>query len=467
MADTKVKDAIAIVGMACRFAGSSSVRDYWLRILSGESAFSDNDDPDARHFLAGDPSEFGHLVSLRGGYLKELWHVNPAAIDSTAAISGTNPEIALVSDLVMQILKGSDFNLKSVQRDRIGLLLGYSPEINNAMVNWVQLGIGVDQMLELMRKAFPHGSTEQFETLRKSLVSALPSYDSRNITGILNRSILPVITRHFDIKGPSFCINNGSQSSSIALQTGCDSLLSGRADIVITGGVQGVVSPQYMMPFSRLGILSKSPESHPYGRNADGMIFGEGAGLVVLKRLEDAIRDQDRIFAIVRSVSATSEGNTPRNGESLISSYRTACSKAGIPVSTIKLIEGEGSAFPQQDRDEIRALSTVYSGGDKLAPGTVAIGSAKALIGHTEAAAGIAGVIKVALSLYHRVIPPSQEADRPGEQLKLHDTPFYLNLSPRPWVHNDQGFPRRAAVSTMSYDGLSSCIILEQFRDTP
>lgn len=465
MPDSLGEDLVAIVGISCRFAGCVDLRDFWLRILSGKHAFSDNADPEAARFLSLDASSFGHVTTLRGGYLKDLWQINPSAIDiPPSSLSGVNPEYALTSDLVQQALKSTDYSIKSISRDRIGLILGYSPQLGAAEVNWCQHGIVIDQTLDIIRRCFPHGSTEQFESLRKSLLSALPQYDSRNIHTLFSQAMLGIIADHFDICGPSFLINAGTTSSHLSIQAGCDALLSRRADMVIAGGVQSVVSPQHLMPFSKLGLLSKSETTHPYGRDADGILLGEGAGIVILKRLEDAIRDEDRIYSIVRGVSAASSGSNIKNGNALVSSVKNACKQSGTPASSVKLIEGEGSAFPQQDKDEIKALASVYSGSGKLEPGTVALGSVKGLIGHTGSASGIAGIIKTVLSLYHRIIPPSQEAERPTDLLKQIETPFYLNMAPRPWIHNDQGLPRRAAVTSMTYTGDAACVILEQFR---
>ena len=468
MADISGNDTVAIVGMACRFAGCANLRDYWLRILSGTPAFSDSPDPEAQRFLSGDPSRFSHVSTLRGGYLRDLWQTNPAALDiPAAALPGIAPECALTADLMLQSARSGDFAAKAPAHDRIGLFLGYTPHLDSASVNWCQHGIVVDQTVDLIRRCFPHGSTEQFETLRQSLESTLPRYDSRNITTLFGDSIISLITDRFDICGPAYCINAGANSSHLAIQAGCDALLSRRVDLVAVGGVQSVLSPQALMPYSKLGVLSKSNAIHPYGQDADGILLGEGAGILALKRLDDAIRDQDRIFAVIRAVSTATSGNSAAGGKALASAIRSACRLSETPSGSIALVEGEGAAYPLQDRNEVKAMASVCAAEGLTQPGTIALGSVKALIGHTGSAAGIAGTIKAALALYHRVIPPSQEAERPNTQLKLQETPFYLNLSPRPWIHNDQGLPRRAAVTAMSYEGSSSCLILEQYRGTP
>ncbi len=465
MVDNPAKDAVAIVGLSCRFAGCADLRAFWLRILSGEPAFSDCADPDARRFLARDASQFGHVPTLRGGYLQDLWQASPSALDIPAAsLQSANPEFALASDLVQQAMKSAEKSLKSVPRDRLGLIVGHSPQMDAASVNWVQHGIAVDQTVDIIRRCFPHGSTEQFEALRASLVAALPQFDSRNARTLLSHAMVPLLTEHFDISGPSFAINSGGVSSHLAIIAACDALNARRADTVVAGGVQGVVSPQYMMPYAKLGLLSKSDAMHPFGQDADGLLLGEGGGFAVLKRLEDAVRDEDRIYAIIRAGASAAGGKGEKNGAALTASCRAACRATSVTPSSVKLVEGEGSAIPAQDRDEVRSIAAVYADGDRPGAGTVALGSVKGLVGHTGPAAGVAGLVKASLALYHRVIPPAQDAGRPGGQLKLGDTPYYLNLSPRPWIHNDQGFPRRAAVTALTYDGYGACLLLEQFR---
>ena len=465
MAEPTGKDAVAIVGLSCRFAGCADVRAFWLRVLAGEPAFSDSPDPDARRFLARDPGQFGHLPTIRGGYLQDLWQASPSALDIPAsALPATNPEFALASDLLLQALRNAGDSVKSVPRDRIGLIVGHAPQMDAASVNWVQHGIVVDQTVDLVRRCFPHGSTEQFEALRASLVAALPQYDSRNAHLLFSHAILPLLTEHFDISGPAFAVNAGGISSQLAVVAALNALRAHLADVVVAGGIQGVVSPQYMMPYAKLGLLSKSDAMHPFGQDADGLLLGEGGGLIVFKRLEDAIRDEDRIYAILLSGTSAAGGTGAKNGTSLTASCRTACRQAGIEPSSVKFIEGEGAALPAQDKDEVRALAAVSADGGRPVPGTIALGSVKGLVGHTGPAAGAAGLVKTTLALYHRVIPPSQEAGRPNAQLKLGETPFYLNFAPRPWIHNDQGSPRRAAVTALTFDGYAACLIMEQFR---
>lgn len=445
-------DAIAIVGMSCRFAGCIDVKAYWRRILSSESAFSEN--TEARRFLSRDPSQFGHLPTARGAFLGDLWQVSPSALPTGS--QPLSPEHALACELVRQALADAPDSAKSVRHDRIGIVVGMAPQMDTAAANWFQLGIGVDQTVEALRRCFPHGTTEQFEAVRASLAASLPRYDSRTAQSLLSHAILPVLAGRFDINGPAYAVNSGDTSSHLAVIAAAGDIACGRADMAIVCGVRGAVTPQYMMPYARLGVLSKSDAMHPYGRDADGILLGEGGGALVLRRLSDAVRDGDRVYAVFQA-GASAAGGT-KNGGALAASLKAAC--GAVPAASIELVEGEGAAIPQADRDEVRALSSAW--GPSFRPGAAALGSATGLVGHVGPAAGIAGIVKAALAIHNRVIPPSQEASSPGGQLKLGETPFYLNMAPRPWIHDDLGSPRRAAVCALTREGFGAAILLEQ-----
>ena len=207
-------------------------------------------------------------------------------------------------------------------------------------------------------------------------------------------------------------------------------------------------------------------------RYRDALREGRSCRSVELINEEEATLAHDLLLLTNKPVlyvcnvddASAAGGNVAKNGASLTTVCRAVCRQAEIDPASVRLVEGEGSALPAQDKDEVRSIAAVYAEGKRPTAGTVALGSVKGLIGHTGPASGAAGLIKAALSLYQRVIPPSQDAGRPNAQLKLGETPFYLNLSPRPWIHNDQGFPRRAAVTALTFDGYAACLLLEQFR---
>ncbi len=457
-------DRIAITGMACRFAGSEDLRAFWRRILAGVPALSDATDSEAFRFHVPDSKVFNRVTTLRGGYLRELWQTLPASVGLTpAALAGANPEHAMVLDLAAQAFRDAGYADKSPPRERTALILGYAPHMDPATVNWVQQGVVIDQTLDLVRRCFPHGSTQTFETLRQNLQQCLPEYDSRNTLGLIHSSILARLAQRFDLQGPGYVVNAACASALAALQSAMDELRAGRADVALAGGLAGVLTPQLMMPFRHLGYLSKHPVPHPFGRDADGTLLGEGGGLLVLKRLEDARRDGDRVYALLRGVGIAMDGQGQDREDGQVHALQHVLSQSGVAPDSIAMIEAHGSGISSQDRSEIRALAPLFGGARSRA--AVAIGSVKALIGHCGAAAGAAGVIKAALGLYHRIIPPAQDALHPHPQLKLGDSPFYLNLHPRPWVHNDAGQPRRAGVNVNALGGLSAHALLEQMQE--
>ncbi len=461
----ELEQRVAIVGLACRFAGSDGLRPYWQRILNGQPAFSDPPDGEASRFLNVNADRFSRVATLRGGYLRELWQVNAAALGTQVTqLAGMNPEQALALDLVAQALRDAGYSEKrSLPREETALILGYAPYMDQTTINWVQQGLVVDQTLDLIRRCFPHGQTQEFETLRTNLLQALPAIDSRAATGFFHQILVSRIAQRHDLQGAAQAIDMESISTHVALQSAMDELLAHRADLVITGGIQGAISPQLLMPFNLLGYLSRLGAVRPFGRDADGTLLGEGGGILILKRLADAQRDGDRIYAVLRGVGLATSMRDKDHEAGLALAIERCHRQTGVEPDSVALLEAHGSGVATQDRQEVVALGSVYDSAGRQ-PGSMALGSVKALVGHCGFAAGAAGVIKAALALYHRIIPPAQEAGHPHTQLKLEETPFALNRHARPWVHNDAGAPRRAGVAALAIGGFSAYLLLEQMR---
>lgn len=449
---------IAIVGMACRFAGADGLRAFWRNILSGESSISEP--------AAAPGGAASRPATLRGGYLHDLWRATPALHGLPgAALPGINPEQLLALELAAAAIRDAGYGDKPLPRERTAVILGYAPLLEPAGVNWVLQGVAVDQTLDLVRRLFPHGTAEQFDTLRRNLLGCLPELDSRTLPGLLRNSLAGRIANRLDVAGAAYVVDSACASALLALRHAVAELREGQADVVLTGGVQGLLSPAGLLPFDRLGLLSHHEQPQPFGREADGTLFGEGGGLLLLKRRADAERDGDRVYAYLAGVAAAADGRSKDlfqpHEESLTRALARAHQQARATPESVELIETHGSGIPGQDRAEIRALSSLY-GPRRGAWPTLALGTLKAQIGHCGAAAGAAGIIKAALGLYHRILPPTGGVTRPHPALRLAETPFFLNATPRPWVHNDTGAPRRAGVATMAFGGVSAYALLEQ-----
>jgi acyl transferase domain-containing protein len=219
------------------------------------------------------------------------------------------------------------------------------------------------------------------------------------------------------------------------------------------------------MVFNTLQALSRLPALRPFDSEADGTMLAEGVGIVVLKRLADAQRDRDRVYAVVKGVGVSSDGKfsallAPRmEGEAL--AIRRAYQAAGVDPATVGLIEAHGTGIPLGDSTEIHALTEVF--GIRTGPRPhCAVGSVKSMIGHCISAAGIAGFIKAALALHHKILPATIGCETPNPALRLDRAPFYINLTTRPWIHGKVNTPRRAAVSAMGFGGINAHCVLEE-----
>jgi acyl transferase domain-containing protein len=219
------------------------------------------------------------------------------------------------------------------------------------------------------------------------------------------------------------------------------------------------------MVFCQLEAISRRGRILPFDARADGTLLGEGLAMLVLRRREDAERDGDRVYALVGGVGVASDGRGPgllaprREGEVL--AMRRAYDDAAVSPSSIGLLEAQGTATPVGDATEVAAIEEVFGPCPDSGP-SIAMGSVKSMIGHIIPASGAAGLIKVALSLHHRVLPPTL-CEEPDPRLGLERTACYLNTSTRPWVHGADG-PRRAAISAFGFGGINAHAILEEHR---
>ncbi len=232
-------------------------------------------------------------------------------------------------------------------------------------------------------------------------------------------------------------------------------LAAGRCDLAVTGGLDTFNDMFMYMCFSKTPALSPSGEARPFDAEADGTILGEGLGIVVLKRLVDARRDGDRVYAVIRSIGTSSDGKGQAvyapSAAGQAQALRRAYGLAGISPATVEMVEAHGTGTRVGDATELLALEDVFQG-ERSGGAWCALGSVKSQVGHTKAAAGAAGLIKAALALHHKVLPPTLKVRQPIESLARGHSPFYLNTEARPWFPNHNG-PRRAGVSAFGFGG--------------
>ena len=274
----------------------------------------------------------------------------------------------------------------------------------------------------------------------------MPPFEAVTIPGQLTNTTAGRLAERLDLHGASFVVDAAGASSLVALDLGSRALIERRADLVLAGGVY--VEADVDFPFVSFlpGVLSRSGAARPFSADADGLIPGEGVGVVVLKRLRDAERAGDRIYAVLKGVGLASDGQSrglaSPSSKGHARAIRRAHRVSGTDPATVGLIEGHGLAVPAADRAEIRALRRVFP---PPKSGTRVLGGVSSQIGYAMAAAGMAGLIKTALALHHRLLPPTGCANCPSPALA--GSGLELLSAARPWIHGDAQNPRRAGVN--------------------
>ncbi|MEO0932743.1 MAG: acyltransferase domain-containing protein, partial [Cyanobacteria bacterium J06641_2] len=256
-------------------------------------------------------------------------------------------------------------------------------------------------------------------------------------------------------------------SSLAALKMAIAELIDHRCDMMLTGGVDTDNSVSAYISFSKTPAVSPGDKVKPFDAKSDGMMLGEGLGMVVLKRLSDAERDNDKIYAVIKGIGTSSDGRfksiyAPRK-EGQIKALQRAYEDAGFDPGTVNLVEAHGTGTMAGDPTEFASLREYFSE-DNSKGQHIALGSVKSQIGHTKAAAGAASLIKTALALHHKVLPPSINVTQPNPKLNIKNSPFYLNTETRPWIRAKGEAPRRAGVSSFGFGGTNYHVVLEEYN---
>jgi len=274
-----------------------------------------------------------------------------------------------------------------------------------------------------------------------------------------------VIARELGLGGLCFTLDAACASSLYAVKLAQEELRSGRADVMLAGGVCRPDCLYTQVGFSQLRALSPSGRCAAFDATADGLVVGEGCGILVLKRLKDALAHGDRIWGVIRGIGLSNDmrGNLlAPDSEGQIRAMTAAYDQAGWRPSDVDLIECHGTGTPVGDRTEIQSLVRMWTDAHPGA-GSCAIGSVKSTIGHLLVAAGAAGTIKTLMAMDRKTLPPSLHFDAPPQGSPLHAGPFYVPTAPAPWPRRADGTPRRAAVSAFGFGGINAHLLLEEW----
>ncbi|GAC1633358.1 MAG: beta-ketoacyl synthase N-terminal-like domain-containing protein [Nevskia sp.] len=456
---------IAIIGMAGAYAGARDAASYWQNILDKVDAVDEAGAEWAGPYLDPSAKSNDRIYTTRGGFLKDNAEVDLSELGVMPnTLDGGEPDHMLALRFARDALLDSGYLAKPFNRERCGIVLGRGTYANRGILTMVQHGLIMDQTIELVRGLRPDMSEAELAALKAALKQQLPPYNAEMV-GLLTPTVIAgLIANRLDLMGPNFIVDAACASSLIAIEVAVRELQSGRCDMMITGGVQAQCPPQLYMQFCQLNALSRG-QLRPFQKGADGTLLGEGVGLIVLKKLAAAEADGDRIYAVIKGIGTASDGKakgllTPRlEGEIL--ALRRAYESSGIDPASIGLIEAHGTGTRVGDRTEIESLTAMFGPRCGDLP-HIALGSVKSMISHCLPAAGSASMIKTALALHHKLLPP-MICDEIDPDLQIERTPFYINTEARPWIHGGP-HPRRAGVNAFGFGGINAHVILEEYR---
>jgi len=455
---------IAVIGVGAMYPGSTSAAGFWSDIVNSKDRITD---VPRTHWLAEDyvhpePVTPDKIPSARGGFLSPVdfspldFGLVPNAVEAT----DTSQLLALL--VARQVLEDAARGpFERLDRSRTGVVLGVASatELVAHMSGRLQLPVWE----RAMRRA---GLAEdEIERVSGELAECYVPWQENTFPGLLGNVVAGRVASRFDLGGTNCVVDAACASSLAALEIAVNQLQLGQADLMISGGVDTLNDILMYMCFAQTGALSPNGQCRPFSSFADGTILGEGLGMVALKRLEDAERDGDAVYAVLRGLGSSSDGRAksiyaPRP-EGQASCLRRAYESAGYSAATVELLEAHGTGTVAGDAAELRSMRMVFDEAGARQK-SCALGSVKSQIGHTKAAAGAAGLLKAIFALHHQVLPPTIGVEAPNPTDDLIDSPFYLNTEARPWIR-DGAHPRRAGVSSFGFGGTNFHVTLEEY----
>jgi acyl transferase domain-containing protein len=408
------------------------------------------------------------IYCKKGGFLGSHFAFNPLKYGTMPrTVEGAEPDQFLVLRTVVEAMEDAGYLHKRIDGTRVSIILGRGNYLGAGLSALLQRGLITQQTLDIIKGLHPEFTQEHLDEIKAALRRSLPEFGPETAPGLIPNITTGRVANRLDFMGKNFTVDAACASSLIASELGIQGLVSGQDDVVLAGGVHVFTNVPFLQVFAAMRALSPTSSIRPFDEHCDGTMPGEGVGIIVLKRLEDAEEAGDRIYAVIKGTGSSSDGKAksvtaPRvHGEEL--AVRRAYDSSGIPPETIQLIEAHGTGTPVGDAAEIETLHRVF--GSRIGgPPTVAVGSVKSMIGHAMPAAGAAGIIKTALALYHRVLPPTLNCRKPVAQLVHADSRFYVNTEVRPWIRSPMAEPRRAGINAFGFGGVNAHMILEEYK---
>jgi amino acid adenylation domain-containing protein len=430
--------AIAIVGMAGRFPGAKDIHELWKNLAAGKESISQLREEELE---AGDPSLWNqpNFVKARGVlddvdlFDANFWGMHPKEAETT------DPQHRVFMECAWQALEDAGYDSQAYE-GAIGVFAGCS------MNTYFLRNLCSD-------REFVDEFTRTYQ------VGSYPSLVGNHVDFLATK-----VAYKLNLRGPAFTIQCGCSTSLVAICQACQSLLTYQSDMALAGGVSVSFPQKRGYLYQQDGMASPDGHCRTFDAKAQGTVFGSGAAVVLLKRLEDAVTDGDHIYAVIRGFAVNNDGSAKVgyaapgvDGQSEVIAMAQAA--AGVSADSISYIECHGTGTPLGDPVEVAAATKAFRASTD-AKGFCAVGTVKTNVGHLDIAAGATGLIKTALSLQNELLPATLYFEKPNPKLELQNSPFYVNSQPTKWKRNDT--PRRAGVSAFGVGGTNAHVILEE-----
>lgn len=451
---------IAVVGMSCMFPGAADLASYWARVVAGADAVTEVPaerwDPEVYYAPEADGA---HTESKWGGFLPDIpfdplrYGIPPSSLGSI------EPVQLLALEAARRALEDAGYaggapagdGGRDFDRSRASVVFGAEAgsDLSNAAT---------------LRTLLPAYLGE----LPPELAAQLPRLTEDSFPGMLANVISGRIANRLDLRGANYTVDAACASSLAAVDVACKELSGGTSDLVLCGGADLHNGINDYLLFSSVHALSPTGRSRTFDSAADGIALGEGVACVALKRLSDAERDGDRVYAVIKGVGTASDGKglglTAPRAEGQRAALERAYRHAGISPARVGLVEAHGTGTVVGDRTELAALTALFTEAG-AARGSCALGSVKSQIGHTKCAAGLAGLIKTAMALHTGVMPPTAHLERPNPAWQEGSSPFAFHTSARPWAAPPA--ERVAGVSAFGFGGTNFHVVLRAHAGGP
>lgn len=439
---------IAIVGMGCRFAGSPDPAAFWRLVREGRHTFRPvpADRWPAELYLGTSARDPDRTTAPHGAFLDDVRTFPALALGiPPRRVEVMDPQQRMSLEAAVEAIHDAGLVASDLPR-QTGVYVGIT-------AHEYRLFQATRVAAALMANGF-FGQAVDPNVLAAAVDRTLPPRPF-SAPGALGNMAAAIVAQELNLQGPAYALDAACASGMIALADAVDHLRNGRVDAALVGGAYLQLNPEHYVAFSRIGAMSSKGMCRPFDAQADGFVQGDGVGMVLLKRLDDALRDGDRVYAVVRGVGMNNDGRgdgpMAPSAEGQQGALTEAWTDAGIDPADATHVEAHGTGTAVGDVIELNALRSVLGGARR-----VALGSAKANVGHTMSTAGIAGLIKAVLSIHHGVIPPLANFETPKAELHLEDGPFWAPTTATPWDNPH----RLTGVSSFGFGGTNVHAVL-------